>query len=88
MQKNGRELDVEVPDFDKNYIFAQRLAKMGSTKEKDMPVINNKDVRLLQSRLQVGELMSVNHLHKMMLSMIHIRYCQIKQNNGLAVCKE
>ena len=34
MQKNGRELDVEVPDFDKNYIFAQRLAKMGSTKEK------------------------------------------------------
>ena len=36
MQKNGRELDVEVPDFDKNYIFAQRLAKMGSTKRKDM----------------------------------------------------
>jgi len=54
MQKNGRELDVEVPDFDKNYIFAQRLAKMGSTKRKDMPVINNKDVRLLQKRLQAG----------------------------------
>ena len=27
---------------------------MGSTKRKDMPVINNKDVRLLQKRLQAG----------------------------------
>ena len=54
MKKYGRELDEEVPNFDKNYIFAQRLAKMGSTKRKDMPVINNKDVKLLQKRLKKG----------------------------------
>jgi len=54
MKKYGRELDEEVPNFDKNYIFAQRLAKMGSTKRKDMPVINNKDVKLLQKRLKQG----------------------------------
>ena len=54
MKKYGRELDEEVPNFDKNYVFAQRLAKMGSTKRKDMPVINNKDVKLLQKRLKQG----------------------------------
>ena len=54
MKKYGRDLNVEVPEFDKNYVFAQRLAKMGSTKRKDMPVINNKDVKLLQKRLKSG----------------------------------
>lgn len=54
MKKYGRDLNVEVPEFDKNYVFAQRLAKMGSTKRKDMPVINNKDVKLLQKRLKQG----------------------------------
>ena len=54
MKDNGKSLSQEVPDFDKNYVFAQRLAKMGSTKRKDMPVINNKDVKLLQKRLKAG----------------------------------
>lgn len=54
MKKYGRELEEEVPNFEKNYVFAQRLAKMGSTKRKDMPVINNKDVKLLQKRLKQG----------------------------------
>ena len=54
MEKNSRKLEEEVPNFDKNYIFAQRLAKMGSTKRKDMPVISNKDVKLLQKRLKQG----------------------------------
>ena len=48
---NGFELDKELPNFDKNYTLAQRSAKLGFTRRKDMPVISNNDVRLLQKRL-------------------------------------
>ena len=34
MQKNGRELDVEVLDFDKNYIFGSKTCKNGFYKRK------------------------------------------------------
>ena len=34
MKDNGRELDKEIPFFDKNYIFAQKQAKQGFAKEK------------------------------------------------------
>ena len=54
MKDNGRELDKEIPFFDKNYNFAQKQAKEGFTKRKDMPVIDNKDIKLLQGRLKKG----------------------------------
>lgn len=54
MKDNGRELDKEIPFFDKNYVFAQKQAKQGFAKRKDMPVIDNKDIKLLQGRLKKG----------------------------------
>ena len=51
---NGFELDKELPNFDKNYTLAQRQAKLGFAKRKDMPVISNDDVNLLQKRLSKG----------------------------------
>jgi len=53
-KSNGRTLEEEVPNFDANYKIAQRLAKAGYAKRKDMPVIDNKDIRLLQKRLKAG----------------------------------
>ena len=53
-KSNGRTLEEEVPNFDSNYKIAQRLAKGGYAKRKDMPVIDNKDIRLLQKRLKAG----------------------------------
>lgn len=43
-----------LPDFDKNYLFAQDLCKYGKTKRKDMPVIRRSDVSLLLGRLADG----------------------------------
>ena len=48
-----------MPNFDKNYTLAQRSAKLGFAKRKDMPVIDNRDVKLLQKRLQT-ELIDIN----------------------------
>ena len=53
---NGFELDKELPDFDKNYTLAQRSAKLGFAQRKDMPVIDNRDVNLLQKRLSSGSI--------------------------------
>jgi len=44
----------EIPDFDKNYKFAQDKAKIGWTQRKDMPVITDNDVKDLQTRLSNG----------------------------------
>ncbi len=54
--KNGLDLDKELPDFDKNYTLAQKSAKLGFAKRKDMPVIDNRDVKLLQKRLSSGSI--------------------------------
>lgn len=54
MTANGRKLEEEIPKFDVNYKIAQRLAKGGFAKRKDMPVIDNRDIRLLQKRLSSG----------------------------------
>lgn len=48
------DLYKEIPDFDKNYTFAQNKAKIGWTQRKDMPVITDKDVKDLQTRLSNG----------------------------------
>lgn len=52
--KNGFSLDEEIPNFDKNYMYAKNLAKLGTTKRHDMPVIDTADVKDLQHRLQNG----------------------------------
>jgi len=49
------DIDKEIPDFEKNYKFAQKMAKGGFAKRKDMPVIDNKDIKLLQKRLSQGK---------------------------------
>lgn len=53
-QKNKRSLDDEIPNFDTNYKIAQKLAGTGKTLRKDMPVIDEKDVKDFQKRLQKG----------------------------------
>ena len=53
---NDRELDKELPNFNKNYELAQKSAKLGFAQRKDMPVIDLKDVRLLQRRLSKGSI--------------------------------
>jgi hypothetical protein len=53
-EKAGWDLDENIPDFDTNYKKAQKLAAMGKTKRKDMPVINDDDVKKFQARLEKG----------------------------------
>lgn len=50
------DLDDLIPNFDKNYTFAQSLAKKGHTKRKNMPVITSSDVKKFQKRLVKGRL--------------------------------
>ena len=42
-KSNGRTLEEEVPNFDANYKIAQRLAKGGYAKRKDMELDKAKD---------------------------------------------
>ena len=55
-QKEGVTLNDEMPDFETNYNKCQKLAMLGHTKRKDMPVIDDKDIALLVKRLEVGAL--------------------------------
>jgi len=48
------DIDKEVPDFKKNYQFAQKQAGTGRTQRKDMPVIDDKDIKDFQTRLSQG----------------------------------
>lgn len=50
------DVDAEIPDFKENYKNAKTHAKNGWTKRKDMPRITSVDVKLLQQRLERGEL--------------------------------
>jgi hypothetical protein len=52
--KAGTDIDKEMPDFKKNYSFAQKQAGTGKTQRKDMPVIDEKDVKDFQKRLTQG----------------------------------
>lgn len=56
MSKSKKELNEEVPDFDKNFKTAQKKAGMGKTVRKDMPVINDKQVKSFQAKLAKGEI--------------------------------
>ena len=48
------DMEKEIPNFKKNYEYAQKLAKGGFAQRKDMPVIDNRDIKLLQKRLKSG----------------------------------
>ena len=50
----GYNLNKELPDFDNNYIKAQKRAKLGHTKRNQMPVITSRDVELFKKRLEQG----------------------------------
>lgn len=56
LQSYGKDIDVEMPDFERNYRTAQKLASIGFTKRKDMPVIGRNDVREFQRRLKSGQI--------------------------------
>lgn len=49
-------VDSHISDFDGKYVNAQRLASLGYTQRKDMPVITSDDVKSLQKRLQQGKI--------------------------------
>lgn len=50
-----RDSNEYVPGkFEKNYLAAQSKAKLGKTQRKDMPVITDDDVAMLQRRLEGG----------------------------------
>jgi len=55
MEKNKRTLDGELPEFDQNFVFAQRATRVGKTRRKDMPVINDNQVREFQAELKTGK---------------------------------
>ena len=55
-RENGFDLDTEIPDFDKNYATAQKLAGSGRTLRKDMPVIESEQVKQFQKRLENGRI--------------------------------
>ena len=52
--KKGQDIDKEFPNFKENYLFAQKQAGTGKTQRKDMPVIDEKDVKDFQKRLAKG----------------------------------
>ena len=53
-EKFGRNLYEEIPNFDENYLFAQKMAKLGTTKRKDMPVLTPEDLKEFEYRLKNG----------------------------------
>tara|TARA_Y100000310_G_C20507004_1_gene726905 strand:+ start:211 stop:1017 length:807 start_codon:yes stop_codon:yes gene_type:complete len=60
-----KKFDVDgVKDFEANFKAAQSAAKRGKTKRKDMPVIDDADVKKLQARLQKGTLDITKPFHK------------------------
>ncbi|KFZ25548.1 MAG: hypothetical protein KQ78_02260 [Candidatus Izimaplasma bacterium HR2] len=54
LSKSNRTLDKIIPNFNEHYIQAQRMAKMGYVKRKDMPVISSSDIKSLQHHLTNG----------------------------------
>jgi hypothetical protein len=52
--KKGQDIDKEMPDFKKNYQFAKKQAGGGKTQRKDMPVIDEKDIKHFQKKLKGG----------------------------------
>ena len=55
-ETQGYNMDEEIPDFEENYKIAKSAASGGTTKRKDMPVIDDNDVKQLQDRLKSGSI--------------------------------
>lgn len=55
-KKAGQSLDDVMPNFDENFKLAKKILKSGTTKRKDMPVIEIEDVRKMQARLLHGDI--------------------------------
>lgn len=53
-EKKRQDVDTEMPDFKNNYSFAQKQAGTGKTLRKDMPVIDEKDIKHFQYTLVNG----------------------------------
>lgn len=47
-------VESQIPHFEKNFKIAQKLARMGKTKRKDMPVIDTTQVKAFQRDLEDG----------------------------------
>ena len=56
MRESDRDLEKELPDFDVNYEKAKKLANLGKTQRKDMPVIEIADVQAMQKKLTSGSI--------------------------------
>ena len=54
--KQGKELKEEMPEFNKRFKIAQTKAGKGKTLRKDMPVIEEKDIKLFQTALSEGHI--------------------------------
>src|SRR5687767_14290076 len=52
----GLNLDEELPDFNRNFVFVQGKVSGGVSQRKEMPVISTADIKALQLRLQQGHL--------------------------------
>lgn len=55
-EANKRSLDTSLPNFDQNFLLAQQRTAIGKTRRRDMPVINDNQVREFQKRLKDGHL--------------------------------
>jgi ParB-like chromosome segregation protein Spo0J len=53
-ENEGAELSEQIPNFKANYKLAKKIVDKGHTLRKDMPVINDEDVRRFQARLAKG----------------------------------
>ena len=53
-KKHGRDIDEELPNFRVNYERVQMAAAQGHTQRKDMPVLDEKDIKVLQAKLKKG----------------------------------
>jgi len=54
MIKNGADLEKDFSAFETNFLNAKSLCSLGRTQRKDMPVIDDNDVRQFQYRLKHG----------------------------------
>lgn len=51
-----KKIGLEIPDFERNFTQAKKLTALGRTQRKDMPVINDDDVKEFQTRLKNGKI--------------------------------
>jgi hypothetical protein len=55
-EKHGEDFDKIFPDFEEHFNVAKSKALTGKTQRKDMPVIDEKDVKMFQTRLARGHI--------------------------------